>query len=259
MHFHHVHFNSPDPDAALDFFERFLGAPPVDFCSAQEGNGVTRATKTQRGYFLYTQVAQAPDPRLNTYLEHVGWIHPQPNEELARLVDLGVMLWPEGRAQCADAAMGVQACAPMAFPTLPYWFYLQAPSGARIEVALGPGPATEGFGHVHLIQGVDLTFFETVTGGAYADGAIDMVNHTDVSLTEEVLAGEDVVDTRGRPIDHLGYSTTDLDAEKARIEAAGIEIAEDISFKPAFGFRSFFVRSPKGIWLEILEDTPFTP
>lgn len=248
VHFHHVHFNTVDPNADLEFYEKYFGSKPVDFC--QGGGQATRATQTERGYFLYTKVASPPDPRLNTYLEHIGWIHPDPNAELQRLVQLGAARYPLGRSQCESAFAGQMACNN-------YWFYLQAPSGARVEVAKGPGPATMGFGHVHLIMGVDFTWFETVMGDGFKNKVIDMVNHTDVALEESILDMEMVVETRGKPIDHLGYSTIDLDAEKARILAAGVTLAEDISFKAEFGFRSFFVKSAKGIWIEILEDSPF--
>ncbi len=258
VRFHHVHFNTTDPDADLAFFETFRDSPVVDFCADEDADHVTRATRTERGWFLYHPVKEAPDDTLNTYLEHVGWIHPSPGEELARLVELGVTLYPEGRNQCPEAAAGTMAC-PVGQVLTNYFFYLQAPSGARIEIARGPGPAESGFGHVHLIQGVDLNFFATVSDGAYVDGAIDFVNHTDVSLTEDMLMGYDIVDTRGKPIDHIAYSTTDLEAARDRIEAAGITIEEDIAERPLYGFRSFFVRSPKGIWVEMVEDSPFEP
>jgi hypothetical protein len=250
VHFHHVHFNTVDPSADLGFYEKYLGAKAVDFCRGDAQSAPTRATQTERGYFLYTKVATAPDPRLNTYLEHIGWIHPDPNAELARLVQLGAPRFPVGRAQCESAFAGQMACND-------YWFYLQAPSGARVEVAKGPGPATMGFGHVHLIMGVDYPFFETATGGAFKNKVIDLVNHTDAALQENILDSEMVVETRGKPIDHLGYSTVDLEAEKARVLAAGLTLAEDISFKPEYGFRSFFLKSAKGVWIELVEDAPF--
>lgn len=254
-HFHHVHFNTVDPEQDLMFFEKFFGAPPATFCSDAEGNALTRATRTDRAWFLYTKVDEPPDPALNTYLEHVGWVHPMPAQELMRMMELGITLFPEGRKQCADAAMGIRPC-PVSV-ILDYFYYVQAPSGARVEVALGPGPATMGFGHVHFIMGEDLTFFETVLGSPFVDTAIDMVNHINASLTEDLLANEMVTETRGKPIDHIAYSTTDLEAAKARIEAAGIAIAEDISMKPEYGFRSFFVKSPKGTWVEMVEDSRF--
>jgi hypothetical protein len=254
VHFHHIHFNTTAPDADIEFFDMFFDAPGVDFCNDEQR--VTRATQTDRGYFLYTEVASEPDPRLNTYLEHVGWLNADPTGELQRLAGLGAPFFPEGRAQCPEAAMGQAPCL-TSVGSIPYWFYLSAPSGARIEVALGPGPATSGFGHVHLIMGEDLTFFETATGGAFSGGAIDMVNHTDVALLESFLDGETVTETRGKPIDHIGYSTTELETEHARILSTGLTVEEEISFKPAYGFRSFFLKSPKGVWIELVEDSPF--
>ena len=53
---------------------------------------------------LYTEVDEAPDPGLNTYLEHVGWLHPTPGDELRRLARMGVPLWPANRFQCPMAA-----------------------------------------------------------------------------------------------------------------------------------------------------------
>lgn len=252
VHFHHVHFNTVDPAQDLEFFDKYFGAKPTEFCRGEGSDKPTMATRTERGWFLYSKVATAPDPKLNTYMEHVGWIHPDPNAELQRLVGLKAPLWPVERAQCETAFNGMMACNN-------YWFYLQAPSGARIEVAKGPGPAAMGFGHVHMFMGIDYAFFEMATGGAFKNKAIDMVNHTDAALQESVLTAEMVVETRGKPIDHLGYSTVDLDAEKARVVAAGLTVAEDISFKPEYGFRSFFMKSAKGVWIEMVEDSPFAP
>lgn len=254
VYFHHIHYNTTDPEADLAFYEKHFDVPAIDFCTRPGGGAPTRATRTDRGYFLYTKVASPPDPTLNAYLEHVGWLHQDPAAELQRQVMLGAPLWPANpeRGQCETAASGTQPCND-------YWFYMQAPSGARVEVALGPGPATTGFGHIHLIMGEDLTYFETITNGRFANGAIDMVNLTDVLEDESYLDGEMVTDTRGKPIDHFAYSTANLEAERDRIKAAGIEITEDISFKPEYGFRSFFMKSSKGIWVEMVEDTAFAP
>jgi catechol 2,3-dioxygenase-like lactoylglutathione lyase family enzyme len=250
IHFHHIHFNTVDPDKDLDFYDKYFGAAAVPFCNDKDKKPLAQATKTERGWFLYTRVDTPPDMTLNTYLEHIGWISLDPAGELERLVALGAPRYPVGRAQCETAFDGSAPCAG-------YWFYLLAPSGARVEVALGPGPATSGYGHVHLVMGEDYAFFEKVTNGALQNQVIDGVNHTDASLIEDVLANETVVDTRGKPIDHIGYSTANLEAERDRIKAAGITIAEDITFKPQFGFRSFFVKSPKGTWLELVEDAQF--
>ena len=154
--------------------------------------------------------------------------------------------------------MGMAACVLPGLGT-PYYYYTEVPNGTRVEVALGPGPATSGFGHVHFVIGEDLDFFNKVSDGQNVgtNRAIDDVNHINSLLEESILGGEMIVDSRDKPLGHLAYSTTDLEAAKARIMSMGIAIAEDISTKDEYGFRSFFVRAPKGSWLEIVEDSRF--
>jgi catechol 2,3-dioxygenase-like lactoylglutathione lyase family enzyme len=252
IHFHHVHFNTTDPEADLAYYEKLFGSTVTPFCMDKSGEVVSKANKTERAWFLYTKVAEKPDMALNTYMEHIGWMNQDIEGELKRIVELDAPRYPVGRAQCDTAFEGTMAC-------LSYYFYLLAPSGARVEVALGPGPATAGFGHVHFIMGEDFTFFEKLTNGAYnaTSQSIDDVNHIDALLVTSMLDGEMVVDSKGKPIDHLAYSTSNLEAERDRVAAAGITIAEDISFKAEYGFRSFFVKTATGTWLEMVEDSPF--
>jgi len=258
MHFHHVHFNTANPEADMAFFEKFFNAKAETFCSDAAGMPATRATKTDRAWFLYTKVATPPDDKMNTYMEHIGWISSMPEMEFQRQRGLGITFDEAGRAQCPEAAMGMSSCVLPGLGT-PYFYYTEVPNGTRVEVALGPGPATSGFGHVHFVMGEDLTFFSTVSDGQHmgANNAIDNVNHINSLLQETILDGEMVVDSRDKPLAHLAYSTTDLAAAKARIMSKGIQIAEDISMKEEYGFRSFFVRSPKGTWVEIVEDSRF--
>ena len=102
-------------------------------------------------------------------------------------------------------------------------------------------------------------FFRQVLGDALRTSGtttyVDGVNLTNVG--REQVMPEGAVDTRGKPIDHLGFSTGDIEATRTRIEAAGVQIAEPLSFKPEYGFRSFMLKSPQGVWIEILEDSPF--
>jgi catechol 2,3-dioxygenase-like lactoylglutathione lyase family enzyme len=261
MHFHHVHFNTVDPEADMAFFEKFFDAKTETFCNDAAGLPATRATKTDRAWFLYTKVATPPDDRLNAYMEHIGWLNQMPEPEYQRQRELGIMFDEEGRAQCPEAASGMSSCALPGLGT-PYYYYTEVPNGTRVEVALGPGPATSGFGHVHFVGGEDLTFFSKVSDGkndAAMNNAIDGVNHINSLLDESILDGEMIMDSRDKPLGHLAYSTTDLEAAKTRIMSMGIEIAEDISMKAEYGFRSFFVRAPKGSWLEIVEDSRFQP
>jgi hypothetical protein len=255
MHFHHVHFNAADPAVDMALYEKLFGSEIVDFCTDQQSGDATRASKTERGYFLFTKVDENPSKDLNTFLEHVGWISPDATAEIARLKALDAPFWPGiDHYHCAEGMAGEAPCEIGGTG----YFYLLAPNNARIEVSEGPGPAPAGFGHLHMVGGTDFEFFMDLTNGAFADTHIDDVNHIDFGINEFLLDG-DLVDTRGRPIDHFAYSTTEFDAERTRIEAEGFEIVEDTSFKEDFGFRSFFVRTDRGVWVEIVEDSDFAP
>jgi hypothetical protein len=256
LHFHHVHFNSPDASKDIEFFMKFYGGKPIDFCKDATSGEPTPAVQTERGYFLFTRVAEPADPTLDSELDHVGFASTNPSMELQRLMALDVPLWPIGdniTGQCMDVEMGM-ACIGGAF------FYTQLPSGARIEVSNAPGPSTSGFAHTHL-KGPLPEFFSQVLGPALQMGR-DAVHVDGVNITNTLLdrfEPEAPKETKGKPIDHLAYSTTDLMAHYDRIKGAGIEIADEVAMRPEYGFKSFFVKSPQGIWIEIVEDTPFKP
>lgn len=247
---------SPADDVA--FYAKFFDVKAEPFCTDSAGKP-TPAVRTDRGYLLFTTVTEKPNEALNVYLEHVGWSNQDPTTELRRQMMLGITVWPPGDVrQCEDVAMG-QACGSGA--AIPNNFYfIKAPNGARLEVSRTPGPSTSGFAHMHL-NGEFPAFFNTVLGPALQTTAgtthIDGVNLTNVG--REMFLPMDPVDSRGKPIDHLGFSTGDLQATYDRIKQGGIMIQEEIAMRPEYGFRSFFVKSPQGVWVEIVEDSAFAP
>jgi|GEM_PF-2666571 len=254
LHMHHIHFNTRDPDASVAFVQKFFNATPFDYCKDAAGVA-TRAAKTDRAYFLYSKVSAAPSNMRLNRLAHVGYIESDVAGELKRLLALDVPL--ADTTVCATAAMGTPC------NTGPVqWFYVDMPESARFEIATGPGPATSGFGHIHLVA-PDYSFFQKVLGDALQDpngnAHVDQVNMVASGRTGVLDNTITYEDTRGAAIDHVGFSTGDLEGTLERIEAAGVKIEEPISLKPEYGFRSFMVRSAEGIWLEILEGDGFKP
>jgi hypothetical protein len=258
LHFHHVHFNSASVADDIAYYIKFFDAKPVNICMDAAGHA-TAAAKTEKGYLLFSTVAAPPDKSLNIYLEHVGWANQDPTMELRRQMMLGIKVWPPGDVrQCTEVAQGM-ACASVGAVSLPNTFYfLEAPNGARIEVSRTPGPSTMGFAHMHL-NGSFPDFYPKVLGDALQNTGgtnnIDGVNL--VNVGREMIMPANSVDSHGKPIDHIAFSTGDIDGTLQRIKGQGIEPVDPLSFKPEFGFRSFMVKSPQGVWLEIVEDTPF--
>ena len=163
--FHHLHLNSANPDAAIDFYTRqFPSAVKSTFAGMP-------ALKAGKVYVLFTKVNAPPPTQPQTAIWHFGWhvvdVHKnleiyQQRKEVHLLplytTDEGGFVfvssdtWPGvggslglTRAQIADAkAKGVKPTGGAGFA------YLEAPEGAIIEYQ-GNMPA-ERFNHVHLYQ-----------------------------------------------------------------------------------------------------------
>jgi catechol 2,3-dioxygenase-like lactoylglutathione lyase family enzyme len=164
--FHHLHLNSVDPDAAIDFYTRQF---PTSSKASWDGLPALKAPNNV--LVLFTKVATAPATSPQTAIWHFGWhvtdsratlesYQGRPGVKLLPLYtgDDGGMVfvssdtWPGTggvlgltQAQIADAkARGVQ-------PTRTGGFaYMRGPDNAIVEYA-GNHPA-ERFNHVHLYQ-----------------------------------------------------------------------------------------------------------
>jgi catechol 2,3-dioxygenase-like lactoylglutathione lyase family enzyme len=164
--FHHLHLNSVDPDAAIDFYTRQF---PTS--TKARWGGLPALKAPNNVLILFTEVATAPATSPQTAIWHFGWhvtdsrarleaYQGRPDVELLPLYtgdDGGTVFissdtWPGTggvlgltQAQISDAkARGVQ-------PTRAGGFaYMRGPDHAIVEYA-GNHPA-ERFNHVHLYQ-----------------------------------------------------------------------------------------------------------
>jgi len=164
--FHHLHLNSVDPDAAVDFYTKQFPTT-----AKASWGGLPALTSPNNVLVLFTRVATAPATSPQTAIWHFGWhvtdtraslesYKGRPGVALLPLyttdeggsVFISSDTWPSTggvpgltKAQIADAKVkGVQ-------PTRTGGFgYMQGPDHALVEYA-GNHPA-ERFNHVHLYQ-----------------------------------------------------------------------------------------------------------
>jgi hypothetical protein len=164
--FHHLHLNSVDPDAAIDFYVRQF---PTS--AKTSWGGLPALAAPNNVLVLFTRVAAAPATAPQTAIWHFGWhvtdtraslesYKGRPDVKLLPLyttddggsVSVSSDTWPGAggtpgltKAQIAEArATGVQ-------PTRTGGFgYMQGPDKALVEYA-GNYPA-ERFNHVHMYQ-----------------------------------------------------------------------------------------------------------
>ena len=162
--FHHLHLNSTNPDAAIDFYTKQF---PSTMKSSFAG---LPALKTGKVYVLFTKVAAPAPTEPQTAIWHFGWHVVDVRENLATYQQHKVKLLPlytsdEGgevfvssdalpgaagtlgrtKAQLAEGkSQGLKPAGGAGFA------YLQGPDGAIIEYQ-GNMPA-ERFNHVHMYQ-----------------------------------------------------------------------------------------------------------
>ncbi len=164
--FHHLHLNSVDPDAAIDFYARQF---PTS--AKASWSGLPALASPNNVLMLFTTVAARPATSPQTAIWHFGWhvtdtrqtlesFHGRPDVTLLPLyttdeggsVFISSDTWPGTggtpgltKAQIAEAkANGVQPARKGGFG------YIQGPDNGLVEYA-GNHPA-ERFNHVHLYQ-----------------------------------------------------------------------------------------------------------
>ena len=164
--FHHLHLNSVDPDAAIDFYVRQFPA------SAKTSWGGLPALAAPNGVLvLFTRVAVAPPTAPQSAIWHFGWhvtntrasldaYRGRPDVTLLPLyttdeggsVFVSSDTWPgTGRTPGLTKAQIAEARARGVLPTRAGGFgYMRGPDHALVEYA-GDHPA-ERFNHVHMYQ-----------------------------------------------------------------------------------------------------------
>ena len=163
--FHHLHLNSVDPDAAIDFYVRQFPST-----SKTSWGGFPALKSPTNVLILFSKVATPPPTAPQTAIWHFGWHVVDSRKSLetykarpavahfplytsddGATVLISSDTWPAGaalgltRAEIADArAKGVKPLRERGFA------YLQGPDGAIVEY-LGNFPA-ERMNHVHMFQ-----------------------------------------------------------------------------------------------------------
>lgn len=132
--------------------------------------------------------------------------------------------------------------------------FIEDPWGTKIEVMQDPDQT--GFHHVHL-KGPDpekiFDWYEMAFGGTRAryKDLLDALLYDDVWLLVQDSGEEAMAATRGRSIDHLGWSFADLDAAATELKAKGVQFR--IEPMPYRDVRIAFIEGPGGVSIELVQ------
>ncbi len=271
--FHHTHINAVDPAKSIEYYKTMFSAAKVKY------RGISDAVLVDRSFILFNKVA-APAPwKLESGIYHIGWGGVDGPSEFEWRSKNG-MEWQTGLS-----TLGTN-----------YYMYAFGPDKEVVEVWTGFQHERFGHVHLFSDDVGAATQWYVQNLGVTAPGRVspkppkapdgfksDPKNPTDIFRflwTSQVSTDNDVainifakpsldtvnwwadepvgdlVASDGRSIDHLAFSYRKIEPVFERMKANGVKIEDEIKLRPEFGFKSFFVRGPDKVLIEIVEEKP---
>jgi catechol 2,3-dioxygenase-like lactoylglutathione lyase family enzyme len=264
VHLHHVHLNVADRDRSVQFYQQFFEAERVRL------NAATDALHVTPTLVLLEQSSAAPPSGLPTALQHMGWGSSDVAAWYEAAHAKGVV--PDTRGNTAfntsetptiggpgsGAFIGLLSDRPMCFPVpdTASYMYVLGPDQERIEVWSGVDRRVN---HVHLTT-ADLaavaSWYQRFLGltGSTPLGSWSFFLDDILFFFEPIGAAADYAPTDDHVLSHFALSVTDLDAWRKRAADQQIQVVAE----PALvnGFKSFFVRGPDGVLIELVQAAP---
>ena len=260
-HFHHVHLNSTDPQAAIEFYTTHLAGDKAKFDGAD-------AVWTQASWLLFNKVKQPPLHEVISPLFHIGWGAEDMKAEFLRQIQLGTTF----QTVLTD---GVELFG-AGQRDRNFFMYLDGPDHVTIEVQ---SAMHHNFMHVHLLSDDPMAAaawfekhfaipvrtkvpteraFRGIPTAPMASVQLDAVSilwfptaHAKALYGGEWKGRTQYATNRGRVIDHFAISVDNLDETVTRLKTEGVNVLG--APKKVNGLRSVFVKGPDGLEFEVVE------
>ncbi|MEO8306659.1 MAG: VOC family protein [Pseudomonadota bacterium] len=269
FHFHHVHLNTVNAAAAIDFYATNFNAERAAL------NGMP-AVRAQGKWLLFNEVKSPPASPVISALYHIGWGAPDMKAAYQRLLDRGVAF----ETPLTDISRVIEADSGSIF-----FAYVDGPDHAIVEIN---SASDDSFQHVHFLSDDPVSagqwymkHFGAISADPNPPRAARMHNGLQIypymgakldgvqfwwypkafgqgSYPEAWKGRLTFASSRGRVIDHIALSVDGLDRALARLEADGVKVLQRPRSTVA-GLRSAFIAAPDGIELELVESGAALP
>lgn len=263
-HFHHLHLNTTDPKAAIDFYTSKFDCEQARFA------GIMDAVWAQKSWLLFAKVKQTPALDFTSAIWHFGWGAEDMKATYEKQLALGTKFFTP-LTDISD--IGGQAGATGRF----FYAYVQSPDNALIELNTANHHR---FGHLHLFSADPIAaghwymkyfgargrvsasreprIYRGVQIGPSASLMSDNVNIIiyPVEYTKKVYAAQwkgktELESTRGKAVDHIGFSFAKLDDALAKLRQDGVKVT--MAPRTAGKLRVAFIEGPDKIRIELIE------
>ncbi len=265
--FHHIHLNVVDPAKTIDYYEQFFSGVRTKFRNTAD------AILTDRSFLLLNKVEKPAAWELISAIYHIGWGGVDGPSDFKWRDEEG-MKW-----ETPVASLGEE-----------HYMYAYGPDKEVVEV--WTGFHHHRFGHVHLLaedvnasknwykehlglRGPQDTPKPEKAPEGFDQGLVfrylwasQVSTRNGVTINIFGKPSEDTVvwwnygglgdlePTDGRVVDHIAFSYPDIAPVFERMKKNGVEIVRPIEFNEEFQLKSFFVRGPDKVLVEIVEAEP---
>jgi len=271
-HFHHLHLNSTDPQAAISFYTGKLPSEKRKFAGAAD------AVWAHKSWLLFTKVNTVPKSEITSAIWHMGWGGgDNMKETYQKQVDSGTK-FQTPLTDISDQCDGKGGNGRFLFS------YIDGPDHALIELNTTAANVTY-FGHVHLLSEDPIAAGEWYVKefglqrrgpnppsrelryrcGRQTGPAVGLIMD-DVSVIiyplgnakaafPDVWKGRDGLESsKGHTIDHLGFSVANLDQTLERLKKDGVKVTDEPRSVFDGKIKFAFIEGPDHIRIEVLED-----
>ena len=258
-HFHHLHLNTLDPAAAIDFYTSKFDCEKARFA------GLLNGVWAQKSWLLFSKVSEPPPWELTSAIWHFGWGAEDMKATYQKQLDMGTKFFTPITQLSANF----------------YYAYVESPDRALIELNTANH---HHFGHLHLFSEDPVSagewymkhFGATRRGSATAPPSreprfrngfqigpsmslmMDNVNiiiypiqYSKQAYPDHWKGKTEMSPTKGRVVDHVGFSFDNLAEAVERMRKDGVKVTDEIR---AIGKIKFaFIEGPDKIRIELVE------
>jgi catechol 2,3-dioxygenase-like lactoylglutathione lyase family enzyme len=263
-HFHHIHLNTTEPTAAIDFYTSKFDCEKAKF--AGEWDGVW----AQKAWILFNKVAVPPPSAITSGIWHFGWGAEDMKAEYQKQVNAGT------KFETPITDISDLASVPRFF-----YAYVDGPDHALIELNTAPH---HHLGHVHLLSA------DTVAAGEWymkyfgatrrgkgppsrepsfykgyqvGPGMSLMSDNINIIIFPMQFAPRAYPDawknrtafdsTQGRVVDHIGFSFDNLHDALEQMRKDGVKVTQEIETAFHGKVKYAFIEGPDRVRIELVE------
>jgi catechol 2,3-dioxygenase-like lactoylglutathione lyase family enzyme len=265
-HWHHLHLNTTDPKAAIEFYTSKFASEKAKFA------GLMDAVWTQKSWMLFTKTAQPPKSDLTSAIWHFGWGAEDMKATYEKHVAAGTKFFTP-LTDISDIGGNTGATG------LFYYAYVESPDKQLIEINTANH---HNFGHLHLFSADPVgagewykkylnaksrstrppsrepRFYREVQIGPSVSLMADNVNIIiyPIEYPKKVYADQwkgrtEFDSTKGHTTDHIGFSVDNLTEALEKLRKDGVKVTDEVRTIGPVKFA--FIEGPDKVRIELVE------